>query len=93
MPVFDCDAALMSRLPDRALELAFKTSFRYQGCKPFYGTVGNQLELARGVKLKRVDEKEVCAVVDRFLKGERADCVKQLLYRNLQEVGDYCEWY
>ena len=89
IPLFDNGASMFSRIPQGALKLTNRTSFDYQKCKPFFNTVGEQINLVEQCRLERVSVDEISEVVNRYVEKKRAKSIMTLLCNNLEKVGDH----
>lgn len=89
MVLFDNGASMFGR--DTSAKIAYSaSSFKYQSCKPFYSTVGNQLALVNDafsdIFLDRINIDYIKEYVNKLLGSKRGKWVIKLLERNLVEV-------
>lgn len=85
--LFDNGDSLFSKLTDQGLKFALNTSFNYSKCRPFFVTVGKQLELVKFNSLRPVAFSDVTDIMGMYFKGKRLKVINEWLKLSIGKVG------
>lgn len=86
--IFDCGDSLLSQIPSDRLRL-YNTSFRFHKCRPFFDTVGKQIELIDHCTFNSVSKDYLKQLVQKYLPKQRQDIVLNYLRDNFSKVEQY----
>ena len=90
--LFDNGAGLLGLSKTNTLKLDSKISFKFNKCKPFFHTAGQQLELIDQYRFNPVKKEFLHDLVYTYLDKKRAKWVLPWLISNFEKVGEYFEF-
>lgn len=88
LPYFDNGNSLFYNKSINEIKNEMRVDWKFQKCKPFYSTIGNQLELiGSNYKLKKIKKTSIYKIVNSYLSGERAKLVNRFLVESIRRAG------
>lgn len=85
--LFDNGDSFFSKLTDNGLKFALNTTFNYSKCRPFFNTVGKQLELIKFHSLNKVSFNDVSDLTAKYFSGIRLNTINKWLKISIEKVG------